>query len=116
MAGGPRRGAATPPAGRPWRERVADPDEPLFTMAVAIDLLGTTHHALRRLESAIDFAGERPSGNQRRYSVRDLEALSALCELHDRGLSPRAVATVHRELGLARTPGARARRPGASAG
>ncbi len=115
MAAGPRRGVATPPGGRPWRERVADPDEPLFTMAVAIDLLGTTHHTLRRLESAVDFAGERPSGNQRRYSVRDLEALSALCELHDRGLSPQSVATVQRELGLSLAPG-RARRPGPGAG
>ena len=111
MVVGPRRGAATPPTGRPWRDRVADPDEPLFTMAVAIDLLGTTHHTLRRLESAIEFAGERPSGNQRRYSVRDLEVLSALCELYDRGLSPQTVATVHRELGLALPATGGARRP-----
>ena len=116
MSTGPRRGAATPPAGRPWREQVVDPDEPLFTMAVAIDLLGTTPHALRRLESAIDFAGERPSGNQRRYSVRDLEVLSALCELYDRGLSPQTVATVHRELGIALPAGDRSPRPGAGVG
>ncbi|HET8989618.1 MAG TPA: MerR family transcriptional regulator [Acidimicrobiales bacterium] len=115
MSSVPRRGAAPPPAGRPWRERVSDPDEPLFTMAVAIDLLGTTPHALRRLESAIDFAGERPSGNQRRYSVRDLEVLSALCELYDRGLSPQTAATVHRELGVARAPRDRTRRPGVGA-
>lgn len=111
MPASPRRGARSAPAGRSWRERLADPDEPLYTMAVAIDLLGTTHHTLRRLESAVEFAGERPSGNQRRYSARDLEVLSALCELHDRGLSPQDVARVRAGLGPGPDPDGRRRRP-----
>lgn len=82
------------PSARSWRERVSDPSEPLYTMAVAIDLLGTSHHTLRRLESALDFAVPRPSGNQRRYSQRDLETLSAACALSEQGYSPPVVAKI----------------------
>jgi DNA-binding transcriptional MerR regulator len=89
--------AGAAPVGRSWRERVGDPAEPLYTIAVAIDLLGTTHHTLRRLESALDFAGSRPSGNQRRYSLEDLEVLSSACALSDQGLSPLVVARILEE-------------------
>jgi len=65
-------------------------------MAVAIDLLGTTHQTLRRIESALGFTSERSSGNQRRYSYEDLEKLSSACELSDRGFSPVTVAKILR--------------------
>lgn len=90
--GEPVRGVA-PPA-RTWHDRVRDPLEPLFTIAVTIDLLGTNHQTLRRLESAIDFSSTRPSGNQRRYSLRDLELLAAACALSDQGFSPVAVGKI----------------------
>lgn len=96
-ATGPEGGACefeAAPSARLWRERVADPSEPLFTIGVAIDLLATDHQTLRRLESAIDFAGNRPSGNQRRYSLQDLEILSAACVLSEQGFSPVAVAKI----------------------
>lgn len=86
--------SASGPAPRPWRDRLGDPTEPLYTIAVAIDLLGTDHQTLRRLEAAIELTGDRPSGNQRRYSREDLEALSAACDLSDQGFSPAAAARV----------------------
>jgi MerR family transcriptional regulator/heat shock protein HspR len=68
-----------------WRARLADPDEPLYTVAVAADLLGVGTQALRRLGEALDHDGRRPSGNQRRYSRNDLELLSRALELQDDG-------------------------------
>ena len=76
--GVPQRDA---PPSRSWRDRLADPDEPLFTMAVAADLLGLDTQALRRLSAAIDQGEARPSGNQRRFSRADLERLGAAAEL-----------------------------------
>lgn len=101
-ARGPRGGepeVGVAPSARTWHDRVSDPLEPLYTIAVTIDLLGTNHQTLRRLESAIEFSGTRPSGNQRRYSLRDLEVLAAACALNDRGFSPVAVGKI---LGLQR--------------
>jgi DNA-binding transcriptional MerR regulator len=95
MAGRSRGGElfGTPP-GRNWRDRVGDPSEPLFTMAVTIDLLGTSHQTLRRLESALGFDGTRSGGNHRRYSFDDLELLSTACDLNDQGFSPVNVAKI----------------------
>ena len=84
---------ATPPV-RNWRERVVDPSEPLFTIAVTIDLLRTSHQTLRRLESALGFDGSRSEGNHRRYSFEDLELLSSACDLSDQGFSPVTVAKI----------------------
>ena len=70
---------------RPWRARLEDPDEALYTVAVAADLLGVSTQALRRLGEALDHEGRRPSGNQRRYSRHDLELLSRALELQDDG-------------------------------
>ncbi|HMJ76118.1 MAG TPA: MerR family transcriptional regulator [Iamia sp.] len=72
-------------ASRSWRARLDDPDEPLYTVAVAADLLGVGTQALRRLGEALDVDGQRPSGNQRRYSRNDLERLSRAQELQDDG-------------------------------
>lgn len=86
-------GGATPPP-RSWIERIEDPDEPLFTVAVATDLLGTDPQTLRRLESAISMCGDRSSGNQRRYSRRDLETLYSACSLNAQGFSPAVTAKI----------------------
>lgn len=83
----PRRatpGPADPPPPS-WRARLADPDEPLYTMAIAADLLGVGTQALRRLGEALDHEGRRTSGNQRRFSRNDLELLGRALELQDDG-------------------------------
>ncbi len=81
-----RRAAPGPDdAHRSWRVRLDDPDEPLFTIAVAADLLGVGTQPLRRLGDALDHEGSRPSGNQRRYSRNDLEVLARALELQGDG-------------------------------
>jgi hypothetical protein len=84
---------AVPPA-RSWEERVDDPDEPLFTMAVAADLLGLDTQTLRRLSVAIDQGEARPSGNQRRYSRHDLERLATARTLTLEGHNAQSVAVI----------------------
>jgi DNA-binding transcriptional MerR regulator len=101
-----RRRAAPAPGGEPrgWRDRLDDPDEPLFTVAVAADLLGIGPQPLRRLGEALDHEGRRPSGNQRRYSRNDLELLSRALELqgdgHAVGSIPRIMELEHQVDGL----------------
>lgn len=82
------------PSPRPWRERLDDPDEPLFTMGVAAELLGLDTQSLRRLGTAIEQGEARPSGNQRRYSRNDLERLSAAADLAAEGHNGRSIATI----------------------
>lgn len=84
---------------RPWRARLDDPDEPLYTVAVAADLLGVGTQTLRRLGEALDHDGRRPSGNQRRYSRNDLQLLSRALELQDDG---HAAASIPRIIELER--------------
>lgn len=86
----PGASAIEPPA-RTWRDRLDDPDEPLYTSAVAADLLGVDVQTLRRLEAATGESSGRPSGNQRRYTRRDLERLERAGELRAEGISGRAV-------------------------
>ncbi len=90
--GGPLTGAAS--SARPWRERLDDPDEPLYTVAVAAELLGIDNQMLRRLGEAISHASARPSGNQRRYSRNDLEQLAAAVELSAEGFSGNAIGRI----------------------
>ena len=89
--GGPDR--ATPSA-RSWRERIVDPDEPLYTIAVAADLLGVDTQSLRRLSKAIDQGEARSSGNQRRYSRDDLERLDDALQLAADGHNSQSIATI----------------------
>jgi hypothetical protein len=92
-----RRGSAEPngaPSSRTWRERVDDPDEPLFTVSVAADLLGIDAQALRRLGTAIEQGEARSEGNHRRYSRNDLERLSAALELAAAGHSNQSIAKI----------------------
>ena len=85
-----RRRAA--PARRSWQERLDDPDEPLYTMAVAADLLGLDNQTLRRLGTTISQNSARPSGNQRRYSRHDLQALADAAELTKQSYAGPAIA------------------------
>ncbi len=88
-------GAATrAPSRRDWRRRLEDPDEPLFTVAVAADLLDLDTQAFRRLSDAFDRSDSRPSGNQRRYSRNDIARLADAIELIAQGHARRSVATI----------------------
>jgi MerR family transcriptional regulator/heat shock protein HspR len=89
--GGPN--GATPSA-RSWRERIRDPAEPLYTIAVAADLLGVDPQSLRRLSKAIDQGEARSSGNQRRYSRHDLERLDDALQLAADGHNSQSIATI----------------------
>jgi DNA-binding transcriptional MerR regulator len=89
--GGTTRGAAPT---RTWEQRLDDPDEPLFTMAVAADLLGLDNQTVRRLEDAISQTSARPSGNQRRYSRNDIQALASASALADQGYPPASLARI----------------------
>mgnify|MGYP005815250635 CR=1 FL=1 len=98
MTAQPRRGGASPsgvaPSPRPWTERVADPSEPLYTVGVAADLLGTDNQTLRRLEDALERSSARPSGNQRRYSRLDLESLDSALTLMREGHPLQSIARI----------------------
>jgi len=91
-AGGGPHGAT--PSARSWRERIRDPAEPLYTIAVAADLLGVDTQSLRRLSTAIDQGEARSSGNQRRYSRDDLERLDDALQLAADGHNSQSIATI----------------------
>lgn len=76
------------------QERLDDPAEPLFTVAVAADLLGLDPQAFRRLSDAVDVDQSRPSGNQRRYSRDDLDRLAAAVDLASEGHNHQSIATI----------------------
>jgi DNA-binding transcriptional MerR regulator len=82
------------PSTRPWHERLNDPDEPLYTVAVAADLLGVDAQTIRRLQLAAVQSSARPSGNQRRYSRRDLEILAAAADLMRDGITTPAISRI----------------------
>ena len=79
---------------RGWQERVDDPDEPLYTVGVTADLLGVDAQTIRRLQVAATQSSARPSGNQRRYSRRDLEILAAAAELSRGGITALAIGRI----------------------
>lgn len=76
---------------RSWRDRLDDPDEQLFTMAVVANLFDMDTQALRRLSDVVTDTGQRPSGNQRRFSRRDLEVFGRALELVNDGHNVAAV-------------------------
>jgi MerR family transcriptional regulator, heat shock protein HspR len=82
------------PSARPWRERLDDPNEPLYTVGVAADLLGVDAQTIRRLQIAAVQPSARPSGNQRRYSRRDLDILAAAAELTRDGINAPAIGRI----------------------
>ena len=63
-------------------------------MAVAADLLGTDDQTLRRLGAVLGRRSARPSGNQRRYSRADLEALEHGLRLATEGHPPQSIARI----------------------
>ena len=83
--GGGGRSIPSAPSTPRWAERLDDPDEPLFTLAVTADLLEIDTQALRRLEAAAGLTSDRPSGNQRRFSRRDIERLARATDLNRQG-------------------------------
>jgi MerR family transcriptional regulator, heat shock protein HspR len=91
-----RQGGRDPSGDRPpvrtWRARLDDPAEPLYTVGVAADLLGVDAQTVRRVEGAVAHSTARPSGNQRRYSRRDLEVIDAAIDLSRQGYPPQAFA------------------------
>jgi DNA-binding transcriptional MerR regulator len=89
-------GGRSPAAPRPrsWQERLDDPDEPLFTVGVVADLLDTDAQSVRRLEEAAAQLSARPSGNQRRYSRRDVQVLSAAQQMSRDGMSSSSIARI----------------------
>lgn len=89
--GGTRRAA---PSRRTMAQRLDDPTEPLYTVAVAADLLGLDPQAFRRLSNAVDHDQARPSGNQRRYSRQDLDRLAAAADLASDGHSHQSISTI----------------------
>jgi MerR family transcriptional regulator/heat shock protein HspR len=102
-----RSGAAR----RSLAERLNDPNEPLYTMAVAADLLGTDHQTLRRLGDALAITSARTAGNHRRYSRHELELFEVGLRLQREGHPPQSVARIielERELTRRATRTARA--------
>lgn len=103
---GPRRAPATKIGhedAAPWRARLDDHDEPLYTVAVVCELLSTDSQTLRRLGDAIAHVSARPSGNQRRYSRRDIDLLGSALDLVGDGVPSSAVARIlelQHQLGL----------------
>src|SRR5690242_3321692 len=71
--------------------RLQDPDEPLYTIGVAAELLGTDVQSIRRLEETLAWHSARPSGNQRRYSRHEIEELEAALRLTQDGHNPHSV-------------------------
>jgi MerR family transcriptional regulator/heat shock protein HspR len=63
-------------------------------MAVAADLLGLDNQTLRRLGDVISQQSARPSGNQRRYSRRDLQALADAAALTRQSYGGPAIARI----------------------
>lgn len=77
-----------------WRQRLDDPTEPLYTLAVVSDLLGVDPQSVRRMDIPQVATPARPSGNQRRYSRNDVSVLAHAFRLSKEGLSLGAIARV----------------------
>lgn len=77
-----------------WQLRLDDPSEPLYTVAVVCDLLDLDAQQLRRLGARIEQEHARPSGNHRRYSRADIEALAAARRLQLEGVSGSALGRI----------------------
>jgi DNA-binding transcriptional MerR regulator len=88
---GPGREESPAPS---WQDRLDDPDEPLYTVGVVAELLGLDAQALRRLETASRHTSARPSGNQRRYSRRDIQALASAAEVASQGYGGAALTRI----------------------
>jgi MerR family transcriptional regulator/heat shock protein HspR len=79
---------------RSWNQRLEDPAEPLYSIAVVADLLNIDAQAVRRYETAGIASVERNDGNQRRFSRNDIAALAHAVEMANDGISVNAVARI----------------------
>lgn len=79
------------PDDRSWQQRLDDPAEPLFTMAVVAELLVLDQQSLRRLERGL-LTTARSTGNHRRYSRDDIALLAYASRLQSEGV-PRSAIT-----------------------
>ena len=82
---------ARPPS---WQQRLDDPREPLYTLAVVSDLLGVDPQTVRRMDLPEFSQPTRSSGNQRRYSRDDIAMLAHAFRLSREGLSMAAISRV----------------------
>lgn len=87
-------GMRTGPGVQPWVARMDDPDEPLFTIAVACDLLGSDAQSIRRLDRLGITSSTRTPGNQRRYSRNDVVRLGEALRLRAEGVPQAAIVRV----------------------
>ena len=81
-------------AKRSWEQRLEDPTEPLYAIAVVADLLNVDAQVLRRYETAGIASAERNDGNQRRFSRNDIAVLAHAIEMTGDGISVNAVARI----------------------
>lgn len=88
------RGTGTGPGVHPWVARMNDPDEPLFTIAVACELLGSDAQSIRRLDRLGITSSTRTQGNQRRYSRNDVVRLGEALRLRAEGVPQAAIVRV----------------------
>jgi hypothetical protein len=79
---------------RDWADRLDDPDEPLYTIAVVADLLDVDQQIVRRLEGEGLMSTARSEGNQRRFSRRDVERLARALDLVEQGMTRTAVVRI----------------------
>jgi MerR family transcriptional regulator/heat shock protein HspR len=92
---------------RSWDQRLEDPTEPLYSIAVVADLLNIDAQAVRRYETAGIASVERNDGNQRRFSRNDIAALAHAVGMANEGISVNAVARIvelERQLAELRDP------------
>jgi MerR family transcriptional regulator, heat shock protein HspR len=82
------------PRRRDWSERIDDPDEPLYTIAVVAELLDVDQQIVRRLEGEGLMSTARSDGNQRRFSRRDVERLARALDLVEQGMTRVAVVRI----------------------
>jgi MerR family transcriptional regulator/heat shock protein HspR len=77
-----------------WQQQLEDPASPLFTIAVAAELLGVDQQVVRRLDVDGIVTSARPSGNQRRYSRDDIAVMAYALNLREQGMSRTAVVRI----------------------
>jgi DNA-binding transcriptional MerR regulator len=79
---------------RSWEQRLADPTEPLYTMAVVAELLDIDQQVIRRLDVDGIMQTARPSGNQRRYSRDDVALIAYALSLQEQGIPRTGIARI----------------------
>ncbi|WP_413451686.1 MerR family transcriptional regulator [Georgenia phoenicis] len=84
--GGTRRGAGDAP--------LMDPDTPFFTIGQVSTLLGVPAAQLRRLDEFDFVSPGRTGGNQRRYTLAEIDRLREVISLTDDGISLSGVRVV----------------------